>query len=100
MEDGVDVGAVEVVVFDGFEEVVFVLVVDELEAAEVLVVRDVGGFGLAVAAEVVSPIGAENTTARRMLTLLVSAKQYTTLCAPADCPASVMFSASPPKKLM
>lgn len=38
VEDGVDVRAVEVVVLDALKEVVLVLVVDELQAAEVLVV--------------------------------------------------------------
>lgn len=38
VEDGVDVRAVEVVILDALKEVVLVLVVDELQAAEVLVV--------------------------------------------------------------
>ena len=38
MEDGFDVRAVEVVILDALKEVVLVLVVDELQAAEVLVV--------------------------------------------------------------
>ena len=38
MEDGINVRTVEVVVLDALKEVVLVLVVDELQAAEVLVV--------------------------------------------------------------
>ena len=41
MEDGVDVRAIEVIVLDGLKEIILVLVVDELQAAQVLVVRAV-----------------------------------------------------------
>ena len=38
VEDYIDIGAVEVVVFDGFEEIIFVLIVQELESSKVFVI--------------------------------------------------------------
>ena len=38
MEDSIDIGAVEIVIFDGLEKIILVLVVDELQATQVLVI--------------------------------------------------------------
>ena len=38
MEDGIDIRAVEIIVLDGLKEVILVLVVNELQAAQILVI--------------------------------------------------------------